>query len=121
MAARQSSTEPTTKPTDSKLKATRVIAEEAAMESDAMNFRTRWQECANYIQPRKGNILTKLSPGQPQTILLHDTTAEQALLVFGAGIVSFLTPTGERWFRFEPRDKDASDDIKKWFEKASET
>lgn len=104
----------------SKTRAQRAIAMQTSMESSALNFMTRWQECANYIQPRKGNILTKLSPGQPQTILLHDTTAEQALLVYAAGLVSFLTPTSERWFRLEPRNKNATPEFKAWLDEASE-
>lgn len=103
-----------------KSQAQRVIATHTSMESQALNFRTRWQDCANYIQPRKGNILTILSPGAPQTILLWDTTAEQALMVYAAGLVSFLTPPGERWFRLDPRSKNASADLKEWFDDASE-
>lgn len=102
-------------------RAQQIIALHSAMEADALNFRTRWQECANYVQPRKGNILTFLSPGAPQTILLWDTTAEQALVVFAAGVVSFLTPTGERWFRYEPRDKkNVSQAFKEWLDDCSE-
>lgn len=107
-------------PDSSKSRAQRVISLQHSMQSSALNFMTRWQECANYIQPRKGNILTFLSPGQPQTILLHDTTAEQALLVYAAGLVSFLTPTSERWFRLTPKKKDAPAEFKAWLEEASE-
>lgn len=103
-----------------KSQAQKVIALHTYMESQALNFRTRWQDCANYIQPRKGNILTILSPGAPQTILLWDTTAEQALMTYAAGIVSFLTPTSERWFRCEPRNKNASAELKAWFDDCSE-
>lgn len=105
---------------DSKSRAQKIIATQRSMESEAFNFMARWQEAANYIQPRKGNILTELTPGSPQTVLLWDTTAEQALMVYAAGIVSFLTPTSERWFRFEPRDKDASADFKEWLDDCSE-
>jgi len=103
-----------------KSRAERAIQRFQQMESAALNFRARWQECANYIQPRKGNILTILSPGAPQTILLYDTTAEQALMVFAAGIVSFLTPPSERWFRLESRNKKAPAELKVWFDEASE-
>lgn len=124
MPAPAKNPKPTTKdqiqPDDSKARARRVIATQSSMESAALNFMTRWQECANYIQPRKGNILTKLSPGQPQTILLHDTTAEQSLIVYAAGIVSFLTPTSERWFRLAPKKKDTPLEFKAWLDEASE-
>lgn len=103
-----------------KTRAQKIIALQTSMESQALNFMTRWQECANYIQPRKGNILTKLSPGQPQTVLLWDTTAEQALLVYAAGLVSFLTPPSERWFRFEPRNAEASAEFREWLDDCSE-
>lgn len=101
-------------------RAAKVIARFNSMESEALNFRTRWQECANYIQPRKGNILTMLSPGQPQTMLLWDTTAEQALVVYAAGLVSFLTPPTELWARYEPKNKNASPALKDWFSDCTE-
>ena len=101
-------------------KAERAIRTHKQMESAALNFRIRWQECSNYIQPRKGNIMTQLSPGAPQTILLWDTTAEQALLVFAAGLVSFLTPPSERWFRYQPKNEDASPEFKEWLDDCSE-
>lgn len=97
-----------------------VISDCQQMERDAINFMTRWQECANYISPRKGNILTILSPGSPQTILIWDTTAENALMVYAAGLVSFLTPPTERWFRLEPKSQEASQDLKDWFDDVSE-
>jgi hypothetical protein len=103
-----------------KSRAQRVISLFNSMESDALNFRTRWQECANYIQPRKGNILTLLSPGQPQTILLWDTTAEQSLITYAAGLVSFLTPPSERWFRLEPQDDNAPQEFRDWLNDCSE-
>lgn len=103
-----------------KTRAARAIAQHSAMESSAINFRSRWQECADYIQPRKGNILTFLSPGAPQTVNVWDTTAEQALMVYAAGIVSYLTPPSEIWARLEPRDKDASAELRTWFEEATE-
>lgn len=107
-------------PETSKARAQRAIALQHSMESEAFNFMARWQECADYIQPRKGNILTKLSPGSPQTIRLFDVTAEQALLVYAAGLVASLTPLGERWFRLEPKDKDASEEFRAALDEASE-
>jgi Bacteriophage head to tail connecting protein len=107
--------------TGGKSRAALAIAKHTALESDALNFRVRWQECSDYIQPRKGNILVRMSPGQPQTINVWDTTAEQALMVYAAGIVSYLTPPSEIWARLEPRDKDASQELRTWFEEATET
>lgn len=105
---------------DGRSRAARAIATFTAMESSALNFRTRWQECANYIQQRKGNILTFLSPGQPQTVLVWDTTAEEANNVFAAGIVSFLTPTGEMWMRMVPKSDSAPQAFKEWLDDSSE-
>lgn len=99
--------------------AANVIAEFDSLESQAMNFRARWQDCANYIDQRKGNILTFLAPGSPQTILIWDTTADDANTIFAAGLVSFLTPTSEQWAALRPKDPDASQDWKDWLDDSS--
>lgn len=97
-----------------------IIQQNARLKSSQANFRLRWDDCARYIQPRKGNIVTKNTPGQPQTQNIYDTTAEEALLVYGAGVLSSLTPIGERWMLLQPKNKESPDNVKAWFDDATE-
>lgn len=97
-----------------------IITRQARMEGAAANFRIRWDDCSRYIQPRKGNIITRNTPGQPQTQNIYDTTAEEALLVYAAGVLSSLTPIGERWALFQPKNKKAPAPVREWFDDATE-
>ncbi len=101
-------------------RATVVIARYSGMETAAMNWMTLWDQCARYISPRKGNILTKNTPGQDQTLNIYDFTAEQALGVAAAGTLTNICPAGEKWFRMQPKNKKASQATKQRFDKVSE-
>jgi Bacteriophage head to tail connecting protein len=86
-----------------------------AMKSTRFNWMIQWDDCARYIMPRKGNILTKYTPGQAQTINLYDTTAEEAALIFAAGTITHIVPPGEKWFRLQAKDVNASPAVKDWW------
>jgi len=83
------------------------------------NWKNLWDDAANYVMPHKGNINTEAMPGETQTIDVYDSTAEESLLVFAAGMLSQLTPPGELWFRYESSDEDASETVKAWFDDAT--
>jgi len=100
--------------------AKQIIARNDALKQRASSFRTLWQDCANYILPRKAQITTKTAQGEPQTTRLFDTTAEESLIVFAAGLLSHLTPQGELWARIESSEADASDELKEWFDRESQ-
>lgn len=82
------------------------------MKTDRAQWDILWDDCARYIMPRKGQILTKLTPGQEQTIRLYDSTATEAANIGGAGMMTHIMPAGEKWFRFQPKGPNASDDLK---------
>jgi len=90
------------------------------MKFDRKNWDILWNDVARYIMQRKGNILTKLMSGQQQTLTLYDTTADKALKVFAAGLVSNICPGGEKWMRIEPRNPNASQASRDWHAAASD-
>lgn len=90
------------------------------MKTNRQTWMTQWDAVARYCCPRKGNILTKLSPGQAQTIDLYDTTAEQAGGVFAAGCVTHICPAGEKWLRLEAKGKDAPPSVAEWYDKCTD-
>lgn len=99
--------------------ATSIKSRYEALRSEQSNFRSEWQDCSDYILPRKGNIETKRSPGEKQTTQIFDTTARQALNVFAAGLVSQLTPAGEIWARYTA-PKDAPQEEKDWMDECTQ-
>lgn len=100
---------------------TDTLARWNSMKTARMNWDVLWDQCARYISPRKGNILTKITPGQEQTNRIYDTTAEEALGIGAAGLVTHIVPAGERWLRLEPKGKkNASQEYAAWLDECSE-
>lgn len=93
-----------------------VLAAWDRMKTDRQVWMTQWDAVALYCCPRKGNILTQLTPGQSQTINLYDTTAEDAGGIFAAGLVTHICPAGEKWLRLESKGKDVSPVISEWYD-----
>ena len=100
---------------ETKAQAQAIVARYDRLKGEQSNFRHLWQDAADYIMPRKGNIETVNTPGQSQTVQIFDTTAEQSALVFAAGLLSHLTPAGELWARFSAKE-DAPQDEKDWYD-----
>lgn len=99
--------------------AMRVIQRHGAMISAQGPFRHLWQQAADYVMPRKGNIETVVTPGEQQNVQLYDTTAEDCANVFAAGVLSHLTPAGELWARLAAKP-DAPQDEKDWLDECTE-
>jgi hypothetical protein len=97
--------------------AQRLISRNEAAKTERQTTAILWDDCARYIMQRKGNILTKLSPGQAQTTNIYDTTATEAALVCAAGILTHIMPAGEKWFRLSPRGQNAPAAAREWLDK----
>lgn len=100
--------------------AEQIISRNQALRGDASNFMEVWEDCANYIMPRKGQIMTKQTQGSSQTSQLFDTTAGEANLIYAAGMISHLTPPGEIWARFEPAERKPDEAKKRAFDTVTE-
>jgi hypothetical protein len=70
------------------------------------NWLPVWQELADYIQPRKGNIAFRRSSGQQQTGRLFDSTAPHANELLAASMQGALTSAAFRWFSLAIRNLD---------------
>jgi hypothetical protein len=99
--------------------AEQIVRRYDALESAQGSFRTRWQEAADYILPRKGNISRLTSSGQQQTVDIYDSTPTESAEVFAAGLISNLVPAGEIWAKLKPR-KGSSAAVKQWFDACTE-
>lgn len=90
------------------------------MKTDRIMFDNLWQQIANYAIPRKGNILTKNTPGQLQTLNIYDTTANDAGGIFASGCVTHICPAGDKWIRLEAKGKEASPAVKQWYDRCTD-
>jgi len=70
----------------------------ADMEQEQRQWLNLWQEIADYIQPRKGNIAFRRSSAQQQTTLMMDSTAPHANELLAASMQGSLTSAAFRWF-----------------------
>jgi len=99
--------------------AEQLIARNNALKGRAANWRSLWQECADYSLPRKGAIATQRARGAPITTQIFDTTAVEALGVFAAGLLSHLTPNGEIWARLVSSEREPDEALARWFDEES--
>lgn len=96
-----------------------IIQRRGAQKAAQSNWLTTWQECADYIRQRKGNIQTVISPGSSQFTQIFDTTAGDSADVFAAGVLSQLTPAGELWARLSAKP-DADQAERDWWDECSQ-
>jgi len=73
-------------------------------------WRPVWQDLADYILPTRKNIVTKRTPGTPQTDKLFDSTAPDSAIKLAAFIAGSLTNMAIRWFSLKMRREELNDD-----------
>lgn len=87
-------------------KAESALQRWSELEQDQRSWLNLWQEIADYVQPRKGNIAFKRSSAQQQTEKLMDSTAPHANELLAASMQGALTSSAFRWFSLAIRDVD---------------
>jgi hypothetical protein len=82
------------------------------------NWRLLWQDVADYIIPKRSNILVKRTPGMKQTTKLYDSTAIHANELLAASMKQAITPANVQWFSLRIRNEELmkNDDIVKWLD-----
>lgn len=87
------------------------------LDSKRANHKTRWDQNAFYFVPQKQNIISQRTPGQKLPPDLYDSTGIEALQVFAAGLMGYLTNPSSTWFALASRDRGLMEitDIKQYF------
>jgi hypothetical protein len=77
-----------------------------------------WQECADYVIPRKNSIAVQRIPGYKRTQRMFDSTAPHAMELLSAALHGTLTPSFIPWFRITPSDTDLAKDynVRNWLD-----
>lgn len=82
-------------------------------------WESHWQECCDYVLPRKAQITLQRSPGDKRTTELFDSTAILDNERMAAGLYSYLCPANKRWFEFQQKRPGPTDEVKRWFSEAT--
>ncbi len=85
-------------------------------------WESHWQECADYMQPRKAEITKERARGDKRNIQIFDATAIHALELLAASLQGMLTSSANRWFamRYKEALLNESDEAKEWLEDATD-
>lgn len=86
------------------------------------NWETLWQNCADYILPRKSDVVRKTIAGRNQTLQIYDSTAVEANEKFAAGLYAYLCPPTQQWFTLLPGDDELKENeaVVSFFRQATE-
>ena len=85
------------------------------------NWDTHYQELADYMLPRKADIVKKRSRGEKRMELIFDGTALQAIDLLSASLHGMLTSGATPWFHLDMKETDISrdDDVQEWLQDTS--
>jgi len=102
--------------------AQKIIRRHEANISARTSWEGFWQDCANYVMPRKAFVTTKTdTPSVATQAQLFDTTAIQANQIYASGTLAWMTPADSRWFAFDaPASLKGNDAVKQWFAACTE-
>lgn len=85
-------------------------------------WESHWQELADYMLPRRADIVLRRTKGDKRTERLFDGTALHAVELLAAALHGLLTGASTRWFTLTLRDRALAQDadVRAWLEEASE-
>jgi hypothetical protein len=81
-------------------------------------WESHWQECADFMQPRKAEITNERARGDKRNIQIFDSTAIHALELLASSLQGMLTSSANRWFslRYKEDQLNGIDEAKEWLE-----
>ena len=102
--------------------AVEIIERNNELKNERNTWDTMWQDCANYVMPRKSDITEKKThdiEGWTQNV--HNFTAVRSNYVLAAGQLNYITPNNEVWGVYEPPSEQRdNEDAKMWFSQCTE-
>jgi hypothetical protein len=88
------------------------------LQSQRSNWEKHWQELADYMLPRKADIVKKRTQGDKRTDLIFDGTAIHAVELLASSLHGMLTSPSTPWFSMRYRDAalQRDDTANEWLE-----
>jgi len=89
------------------------------LKSERSTWETHWQECSEYIIPRKDQITKMSTPGEKRGLELLDNTAMMSNELLAGALHGLLTNPNADWFEFTTGDEqlDERDDVRFWLQR----
>jgi hypothetical protein len=101
-----------------KLSAKEILEKAKRLFARDSNWRSLWQQAADFISPKRSNILSPVAPGIKQTEKLFDSTGIHSNELLGASMKQAITPANVKWFSIRHRDEELmkDEDVVRWLE-----
>ena len=94
-----------------------VIKRLDALESHRAVWEQLWQDCTDYVNPRRGDFTVKQARGTGNRFdKVFDSTAPLANEQLASGLHGHLTNTAEKWFSFRVPGIEPSHAIREWLQ-----
>lgn len=92
------------------------------LQSDRFTIESHWQELAERFLPIKANVTSQRTPGSKMPTTNYDSTAMDSLLIFAAGLHSYLTNPSSRWFELGVQEKALKDNknVREWLQECQD-
>ena len=92
------------------------------LKSQRATWESHWQEVADYMMPRKADVIKTRSKGDKRGQLIFDSSPLQALELLAASLHGMMTNPSSAWFtlKFKDANMDQQDEGKIWLEAATE-
>ena len=99
-------------------KAVAITKRLEALQAKRDVWESHWQECADYVAPRKADVTKHRTDGDKRTELRFDATAQHAAELLAASLHGMLTNPATPWFslRFRDAGLDTDDEAREWIE-----
>ena len=91
------------------------------VEDQRDTWNTHYQELADFMLPRKAEIVKKRSKGEKRMEQIFDGTALQAVDLLASSLHGMLTSGASPWFHLDVKDTDINrdDDVREWLQDTS--
>lgn len=101
-----------------KLSPEQVISRYDHLKSDRATWETHWQECYDYMLPRKADVIVTHHPGEKKNTHLFDNTAMHSASVLASALHGMLTSPNVLWFGLSTGNKelDDRDPVRLWLQ-----
>lgn len=98
-----------------------IIARFETLEGQRENWQNHYQELADYMLPRKADIVRKRSRGDKRMEQIFDGTALQSVDLLSASLHGMLTSGATPWFHLAMKDQNVGGDseVQGWLEDTS--
>ena len=98
--------------------ATEYIRKYEALKSERTNWDSHWEECAQFIVPRKDDVYQTLSSGQKKYSKVYETTAIHSNELLASALHGMLTNPATTWFELSTGDEqiDQDDEVRLWLQ-----